>query len=73
VRDRDRVDARPPAVRAAQAREHARAAVEEQAPVTLDEVARLRAAGVRPRRRAPDHGELHRRILPIPADEANGV
>ncbi len=49
VRDRDRVDDRPP-LRRTQARQHSRPAVEQQPPPgALDEVAGLSAAGVRPR------------------------
>src|SRR5436305_2073764 len=51
VRDRDRVDRRPVPT-FAQAREHAGPAVQQDPlAVALEQVARLRAAGVRPRRR----------------------
>ena len=61
VGDGNRVD-RQQAVRA-QAREHAGTAVEEELPISLHEVAGVRAAGVRPGRRAPDDGQLHPHIL----------
>ncbi len=66
VRDRDRVDARP-VLPLAQPREHAGPAIEQQAPSrVLDEIARLRAARVRPGGRAPHDSELHLPILAQP-------
>ena len=59
VGEADRVDARP-VLQLAELREHPGAAVEEHAPGRpLDEVTRLRASGIGPRRRAADHLELH--------------
>jgi hypothetical protein len=58
VRDRDRVDARP-RLPLPEARQDARAAVEQEASRTLDKVPGLSAAGVRPGRRAADDRELH--------------
>jgi methylmalonyl-CoA mutase C-terminal domain/subunit len=65
VRDDDGVDARPvAAVELSKPREHAGPAVEQQPSFALlDEVAGLRAAGVRPRRAAPDHPQFHAHIL----------
>ena len=65
---RDGVDAGPAAVDLPQAGEHAGAAVEEEPAFALDEIAGLRPARVGPGGRATDHGELHRRILPISTD-----
>ena len=47
--------------RLAQLREHARAAVEQQAPGALDQVSRLGPARVGPGRRAADDGQAHAR------------
>src|SRR5262249_12371539 len=58
VRDDECVDARPAAVHRSQASEHPRAAVEQEPPRPLDEVARLCSASVRPGRRAADHRQL---------------
>src|SRR5215211_8196197 len=60
VGDRDRIR-RDPVI--PQPRQYARAAVEEELPGPLDEIAGLCAAGVRPRRRGADDGELHLHIL----------
>ena len=60
VRDRDRINAQ---AILAQTPEHARPAVEEQRVCTLDEVAGLRAARVRPRQRRADDGQAHVHIL----------
>jgi methylmalonyl-CoA mutase C-terminal domain/subunit len=55
----DRVDARPVFV-LAQLGEDARTAVKQDAmAVGIEEIAGLGAAGIRPRRRAPDDGEFH--------------
>src|SRR5438445_3396093 len=62
VRDHDRVDLRP-AVPRAQPREHARTAVEQNGSRSVDEVAGLRAPGVRPGRGAAHDCELHPHIL----------
>jgi methylmalonyl-CoA mutase, C-terminal domain len=66
VRDRDRVEPRP-RLALAELREHARAAVEQQPSRPLEQVARLGAAGIRPRRRAADDGEFHAHILVLVA------
>ena len=73
VRDRDRVDARPAVVESAQAREHAGPAVEQQAPLALDEIAGLGAARVGPGGGAADHRELHTPILADFSGSAFGV
>src|SRR5205085_9104824 len=52
-----------PAPAFAQPREHARAAVEQEPAAVLEQVAGLRAAGIRPRRGAPHNGEFHAHIL----------
>src|SRR5262249_45363498 len=62
VRDRDRVEVGPPA-RNAKRREDAGAAVEQEPSRALDQVAGLGAAGVRPRGRGADDGDLHGRML----------
>ena len=59
VRDRDRVDARPP-LGFPQARKHAGATVEEEAARPLDQIPRLCAPWIRPGGRAADDGYLHR-------------
>jgi methylmalonyl-CoA mutase, C-terminal domain len=60
VRDSDRVHVRSVLP---QAPEHARAAIEEERLLALDQVARLRAPRVRPRRGRADDGQAHRHIL----------
>src|SRR5438132_3972035 len=62
VRDRYRVH-RGPALALAQAREDAWAAVEQQSSGPFEQVAGLRAAGVRPGRRAADDLQIHAHIL----------
>ena len=62
VRDRDRVEPRP-SFPGPQLREDAGTAVEEKPSRSLDEVAGLLSARVRPRRRAPDDGQLHPHIF----------
>src|SRR5213076_534194 len=62
VRDRDRVEPRPP-FPGPQLREDTGTAVEEEPSRSLDEVAGLLSARVRPRRRAPDDGQLHPHIF----------
>ena len=60
VADRDRVELGP-GLALAQLREHARPAVEQQAPGALDQVSRLGPARVGPGRRAADDGQAHAR------------
>ena len=73
MRERDRLDPGPAAVERAQAGQHTGPAVEEEPALALDEIARLRAAGIRPGGRAADDGEPHRRILPISRRLSDGV
>ena len=58
MRDHDRLDVGP-AFLFAQARQHSRSAVQEDASRAFDEVSGLCAPGVRPGRRAPDDREPH--------------
>jgi len=62
VRDRDRVHVRP-VLALAELREDAWTAVEQEPAGAFEQVAGLRAAGVRPGRRASDDCEFHAHIL----------
>jgi methylmalonyl-CoA mutase C-terminal domain/subunit len=72
VRHGDRVEIRP-GFALAELREHPGTAVEKQPPGAFQEVTGLRAAGIRPGRRAADDGEIHTHILGLVASKIRVV